>query len=60
MLATHHDMKDLSFLLSRVRFFGTPPWTIAHQAPLFMEFYRQEYWSWLPFPTPGGHSRPRD
>ena len=25
----------------------------AHQAPLDMEFSRQEYWSRLPFPTPG-------
>ena len=37
--------------LSRVRLFGTP-WTIAHQAPLSMEFSRQEYWSGLPFPPP--------
>ena len=29
------------------------PWTVAHQAPLSMEFPRQEYWSGLPFPTPG-------
>ena len=29
------------------------PWTIACQAPLSMEFSRQEYWSGLPFPTPG-------
>ena len=29
------------------------PWTIAHQAPLTMEFSRQEYWSELPFPSPG-------
>ena len=29
------------------------PWTIAHQLPLFMEFSRQEYWSGLPFPSPG-------
>ena len=29
------------------------PWTIACQAPLSMEFFRQEYWSDLPFPTPG-------
>ena len=29
------------------------PWTIALQAPLTMEFSRQEYWSGLPFPTPG-------
>ena len=28
-------------------------WTIGHQAPLSMEFSRQEYWSRLPFPTPG-------
>ena len=27
------------------------PWTVAHQAPLSMEFSRQEYWSGLPFPT---------
>ena len=26
---------------------------MAHQAPLSMEFSRQEYWSGLPFPTPG-------
>ena len=29
------------------------PWTIAHQAPLSMEFSRQKYWSGLPFSTPG-------
>ena len=29
------------------------PWTIAHQAPLSMEFSRQEYWGRLPFPSPG-------
>ena len=29
------------------------PWTIAHQAPLSMGFPRQEYWSRLPFPSPG-------
>ena len=29
------------------------PWTVAHQAPLSMEFSRQEYWSGLPFPSPG-------
>ena len=30
-----------------------PTWTIAHQAPPSMEFSRQEYWSGLPFPSPG-------
>ena len=29
------------------------PWTVAHQAPLYMELSRQEYWSGLPFPPPG-------
>ena len=33
--------------------------TVAHQAPLSMEFSRQEYWSWLPFPTPGNFPNPR-
>ena len=38
--------------LSRVRLYVTP-WTVAHQAPPFMGFSRQEYWSGLPFPSPG-------
>ena len=43
----------LSFcVLSRVWLFVTP-WTVAHQAPLSMGFPRQEYWSGLPFPSPG-------
>ena len=29
------------------------PWTITHHAPLSMGFSRQEYWSRLPYPTPG-------
>ena len=29
------------------------PWTVARQASLFMGFSRQEYWSGLPFPSPG-------
>ena len=29
------------------------PWTVAHQAPSSIEFARQEYWSGLPFPSPG-------
>ena len=39
-------------LLSRVQLFATP-WTVAWQAPLSMGFFRQEYWSGLPFPPPG-------
>ena len=38
--------------LSRVPLFVTP-WAVAHQAPLSMGFPRQEYWSGLPFPSPG-------
>ena len=29
------------------------PWTVDHQAPLSMGFSRKEYWSGLPFPSPG-------
>ena len=43
---------DLVKLLSRVRLFATQ-WTVAYQAPPSMEFSRQEYWSGLPFPSPG-------
>ena len=45
-------------VLSDVQLFATP-WTIACQAPLSMDFFRQEYWSGLPFPTPGVLSDPR-
>ena len=38
--------------LSRVQLFAIP-WTIALQAPLSIEFSRQEYWNELPFPPPG-------
>ena len=34
------------------------PWTTTHQAPLFMEFSRQEYWSGFPFPPPGDLPEP--
>ena len=38
--------------LSRVRLFATP-WTVAYQPLPSMGFSRQEYWSGLPFPSPG-------
>ena len=38
--------------LSCVQLFATP-WTVAHQAPLFMEISRQEYWNRLLVPSPG-------
>ena len=43
--------------LSCVCLFVTP-WTIAHQAPLSMEVFRQEYWSGLPFPLQEDLSNP--
>ena len=39
-------------MLSRVQLFATP-WTVARQAPLFMEFSWQEYWRGLLFTMPG-------
>ena len=43
--------------LSCVRLFATP-WTVACQAPLSMGFFREEYWSGLPFPSPGDPPNP--
>ena len=43
--------------LSRVQLFATP-WTVAYQASLSMGFSRQEYWSGLPFPSPGDLPNP--
>ena len=39
-------------MLSPVQVFETP-WTVAYQASPSMGFSRQEYWSGLPFPSPG-------
>ena len=44
-------------MLSCVWLFVTP-WTVAHQALLSMRFSRQEYWTGLPFPSPGNLSNP--
>ena len=44
-------------LLSHVRLFVTP-WTVACQAPLSIGFSRQEYWSRLPFSSPGDLPNP--
>ena len=43
--------------LSSTRLFATP-WTVAYQAPPSMGFSRQEYWSGLPFPSPGDLPNP--
>ena len=44
-------------MLSHVWLFETP-WTVACQAPLSMEFSKQEYWSGKPFPSPGDLPNP--
>ena len=43
--------------VSHVALFATP-WTVAHQAPLFTGFPKQECWSVLPFPSPGDLPNP--
>ena len=47
----HGKLADVKSL-SHVRLFATP-WTVAYQTPPSMGFSRQEYWSGLPFPSPG-------
>ena len=47
-----HDQSLHSYLIL------TTPWTVAHQAPLSMEFSRQEYWSGLPCLPPGDLPHP--
>ena len=41
-----------------MKVFFVTPWTVARQAPLSMGFSRQEYWSGLPFPSPGDLPNP--
>ena len=47
-----------TYMLSHVQLFVNP-WTIARQAPLSMEYSRQEYWSGLTIPFPGDLPDPR-
>ena len=51
-------MKEVKVkLFSRVQLFATP-WTVAYQALPSMGCSRQEYWSGLPFPSPGDLPNP--
>ena len=50
-------MEAVCSLLSHVRLFAIS-WTRARQAPLSKGFPRQEYWSGLPFPSPGHLPKP--
>ena len=49
--------REFASVLSHVWLFATL-WSIAHQDPLSMEFFRLEYWNRLPFPPPGDLSNP--
>ena len=51
-------MKVKSLSRIRIRLFAIP-WTVTYQAPPSMGFSRQEYWSGLPFPSPGDLPDPR-
>ena len=46
-----------SIYVYRVQLFETL-WSVAYQASPSMGFSRQEYWSWLPFPSPGDLPNP--
>ena len=43
-------------LVSEIYLTLLSPWTVARQTPLSIGFSRKEYWSGLPFPSPGKHS----
>ena len=51
------ELFDMVSHFSRARLFVTP-WSVAGQAPLSMEFSRQEHWSGLPCPPPGDPPEP--
>ena len=61
ILVRHTPLLDMrmcvSAVLSCVRLFATP-WTVAHQIPFSMKFYRQEYWSGLPGTEPTSLASP--
>ena len=52
LIRSYCVLTNLDAKLRKVKLLVTTPWTIAGQAALFMEFFRQEYWSGLPFPSP--------
>ena len=52
-----HTSQNKVESLSPVGLFAAP-WTVTYQAPLSMGFSRQEYWSGLPFPSPGNLPNP--
>ena len=60
LLSSSHQLHETSIVVCRsaVSNSCTTSWTVACQAPLSMRFPRQEYWSGLPFPSPGDLPNP--
>ena len=56
-MSHHIGLKVKVKSLRYVQLFATQ-WNVAYQAPLYMGFSRQEYWSGLPFPSPGDLPNP--
>ena len=48
----HLFLWSCALSLGHIWFFATL-WAVAHQAPLSIGFSKQEFWIWVPFPTPG-------
>ena len=57
MFPLYYSVKVKMLVPQSIQLF-VAPWTVARQGPLSMEFPRQEYWSGLPFPSPGDLSKP--
>ena len=58
LLPTEHFFDVLKSMKVKVFVIQLNPWTVAHQVPLSLKFFRQESWSGLPFPSPGDLSDP--
>ena len=52
-VSIHRDSVYVCVLVLSCVWLFAIPWTVGWQAPLFIGFFRQEYWSRLPFPSPG-------
>ena len=58
LLPTEHFFDVLKSMKVKVFVIQLNPWTVVHQVPLSLKFFRQESWSGLPFPSPGDLSDP--
>ena len=59
-LLSYGQRKEVKSVSHSVMSDSVTTWTVTHQAPLSMEFSRQEHWGGLPFPSFRGSSWPRD